>query len=95
MKEQWGKLHEMVSCMADRLGLEEKTRWYDTFLTNAHEMCGMLTHLNITRDPTLEDARRELERAIAGVDIEDIKGDEVTRTDMKGKLDDILKNYEW
>lgn len=95
MKEQWGKLHDMVSRMSERLGLEEKTRWYDTFLTNAHEMCGMLTHLNITRDPTLEAARRELERAIAGVDIDDIKDSEDTRTDVKGKLDNILKSYEW
>ena len=95
MKEQWGKLHEMVSRMSDRLGLDEKTRWYDTFLTNAHEMCGMLTHLNIIRDPTLEDARRKLEQAIAGVDIEDIKDSEDTRTDVKEKLDAILKNYEW
>lgn len=100
MQEQWGKLHEMVSRMSEKLtepddGDDDKRRWHDTFITNAHEMCGMLTHLNITRDPTLEDARRELERAIAGVDIEDIKGDEVTRTDMKGKLDEILKSYEW
>jgi len=95
MREQWGKLHEMVSRMSERLGLEEKTRWYDTFITNAQEMCAMLTHLNVTRDPTLEEARRGLERAIAGVDIEDIKESEDTRTSVKGKLDDILKAYEW
>jgi hypothetical protein len=29
------------------------------------------------------------------VDIEDIKGDEDTRTEVKEKLDAILKNYEW
>jgi hypothetical protein len=100
MQEQWGKLRDMVFRMSEKLtepddGDEDKRRWHDTFITNAHEMCGMLTHLNITRDPTLEEARRGLERAIAGVDIEDIKGDEDTRTDMKGKLDDILKQYEW
>jgi hypothetical protein len=55
----------------------------------------MLTHLNITRDPALEEARRGLERAIAGVDIADIKDSEDTRTDVKGKLDNILKSYEW
>lgn len=100
MQEQWGKLRDMVFRMSEKLtepedGDEDKRRWHDTFLTNAQEMCGMLTHLNITRDPTLEEARRGLERAIAGVDIEDIKGSEDTRTDVKGKLDDILKQYEW
>ena len=58
-------------------------------------MCSMLTHLNVTRDPALEAARRGLERAIAGVEIEDIKESVSTREDVKGKLDAILKSYEW
>lgn len=99
MKEQWGKLHDMVTRMSDKLvepeDGEDKRRWHDTFITNAQEMCQMLTHLNVTRDPTLEEARRGLERAIAGVEIEDIKEDVHTRADVKGKLDAILKQYEW
>jgi hypothetical protein len=99
MREQWGKLHNMVENMSTKLtepeGDEDKRRWHDTFITNAQEMCAMLTHLNVTRDPTLEEARRGLERAIAGVDIDDIKESEDTRTTVKGKLDDILKSYEW
>ena len=98
MREPWAKLHDMLGKMSEKLiepEDEDKRRWHDTFITNAQEMCGMLTHLNITRDPTLEEARRGLERAIAGVDIEDIKGDEVTRTEVKDKLDNILKQYEW
>lgn len=98
MREQWGKLHTMVENMSTKLiepEDEDKRRWHDTFITNAQEMCAMLTHLNVTRDPTLEEARRGLERAIAGVDIEDIKESEDTRTNVKGKLDDILKSYEW
>lgn len=99
MKEQWGKLHDMVTRMSDKLvepeGDEDKRRWHDTFITNAQEMCQMLTHLNVTRDPTLEEARRGLERAIAGVEIDDIKESATTREDVKGKLDAILKQYEW
>jgi len=99
MQEQWGKLHDMVSRMSDKLvepeDEEDKRRWHDTFLTNAHEMCQMLTHLNVTRDPQLEEARRGLERAISGVEIEDIKESVTTREDVKGKLDAILKSYEW
>ncbi len=99
MKEQWGKLHDMVTRMSDKLvepeDGEDKRRWHDTFITNAQEMCQMLTHLNVTRDPTLEEARRGLERAIAGVEIEDIKEDVHTRADVKGKLDAMLKQYEW
>jgi len=98
MKDQWGKLHDMVSRMSEKLVEpedEDKRRWHDTFLTNAQEMCSMLTHLNVTKDPSLEAARRDLERAIAGVDIDHIKEDFTVREDMKGKLDAILKQYEW
>ena len=98
MKDQWGKLHDMVSRMSDKLVEpedEDKRRWHDTFLTNAQEMCQMLTHLNVTKDPSLESARRQLERAIAGVEIDHIKEDITVREDVKEKLDAILKQYEW
>ena len=98
MKEQWSKLHDMVSRMSEKLVEpegEDKRRWHDTFISNAQEMCTMLTHLNITKDRTLEAARRDLERAIAGVDIGDVKEDCAVREDMKGKLDAILKQYQW
>lgn len=99
MQEQWGKLHDMVTRMSDKLvepeGGEDKRRWHDTFITNAQEMCAMLTHLNVTRDPTLEEARRGLERAIAGVGIDDIKESATTRVDVKAKLDAVLNQYDW
>ena len=98
MKEQWGKLHDMVARMSEKLvepDGDDKRRWHDTFITNAQEMCGMLTHLNITKDPSLEAARRGLERAISGVDIDDIKEDLSVREGVKSKLDAMLKQYEW
>lgn len=98
MQDQWSKLHDMVARMSEKLiepEDEDKRRWHDTFITNAQEMCHMLTHLNVTKDPKLEEARRGLERAIAGVDIEHIKSDVVVREDVKEKLDAILKQYEW
>jgi hypothetical protein len=55
----------------------------------------MLTHLNLTKDPKLEQARRDLEKAIAGVDIDDVKEDAGVRTDLKDKLNTMLKQYEW
>ena len=40
-------------------------------------------------------ARRGLERAIAGVDIDDLKENSDVREDVKSKLDAMLKQYEW
>jgi len=98
MQSQWDKLHDMLSRMSDKLVEpedEDKRRWHDTFISNAHEMCQMLSHLNVTKDPKLEEARTKLQQAIAGVDIDDIKTDIDVRENVKGKLDDILKQYEW
>ena len=101
MREPWDKLHKTLSDMTKKLVDVEAapegkvTRWYDTFIGNAAELCKMLTHLNLTKDPTLEQARRDLEKAIAGVDIDDVKEDPSVRTDLKDKLNGILKSYEW
>ena len=101
MREPWERLHTTISAMTEKLAKVEAapdgtvTRWHDTFIGNAVEMCKMLTHLNITKDPTLEQARRDLERAIAGLDTDDVKEDPDVRSDLKSKLDTILKQYEW
>jgi hypothetical protein len=55
----------------------------------------MLTHLNVTNDPELERARRGLERAIMGVDIDDIKEDEDARATLKKNVDNILSGFDW
>ena len=98
MRTPWEQLHKMLTGMSAKLAdsdVEVKRRWHDTFLTNAQEMCSMLTHLNVTKDPKLEAARRQLESALAGMDIEFIKDSEDTRADLKSKLDTILKGFEW
>lgn len=101
MREPWDRLHTTISAMTDKLTKVEAapegavTRWHDTFIGNAAELCKMLTHLNLTKDPKLEQARRDLEKAIAGVDIDSVKEDPDVRSDMKAKLNGILKSYEW
>jgi hypothetical protein len=100
MREPWERLHTVVTQMTGKLADVEtapdaKRRWHDTFIGNAAELCKMLTHLNLTKDPKLESARRDLEKVIAGVDIDDVKEDADVRSDMKTKLDAMLKQYEW
>lgn len=98
MQSQWDKLHDMLTRMSEKLVEPEgddKRRWHDTFITNAHELCAMLGHLNVTKDPKLDEAKRKLEQAMHGVDIDDIKEDIDVRENVKSKLDAILKDYEW
>lgn len=100
MQEQWDKLHTMLGGMSAKLTEpEEETvtikRWHDTFITNAQDLCAMLTHLNITNDPNLEKARRELESALFSTDIDDLKENEFSRKELKERVDSMLKTYEW
>jgi hypothetical protein len=99
LRAPWERLHTMLVGISEKLTDtehgDEKKRYHDTLITNPLELCELLTKLNVTKDPKLEEARRGLERAIAGVDIEHIKADADVREDVKGKLDAILKQYEW
>jgi hypothetical protein len=98
MRAPWQQLHTMLVGMSSKLTEESgetKKRWHGSFVTNAQEMCQMLTHLNVTKDPKLEQARRELEAVMLGAEIEDIKDSEATRAHMKAKIDTILGGFDW
>jgi len=99
MREPWDRLHEMLESISKKLtdveGEDSKKRYHDTLISNPIELCGLLTKLNITNDPKLEEARRQLEMAMLGTDIEDIKEHKPARNELKSKVDDILKRFEW
>lgn len=102
MKDTWSRLHTVLTNMSAKLtdvtnpdGTTQDKRYHKTLVTNATELCSMLTHLNITKDSKLELARQDLERVMVNADIDTIKETPEVRKDMKSKLDNILKQYEW
>jgi len=100
MKEPWDRLHKVLTSISSRLegtteDNETSKRYYSSLVTNATDLCGMLTHLNITKDPKLEEARRQLELTMSGVSIEGVKRDFSTRKDLKSDVDNILKQFDW
>jgi hypothetical protein len=58
-------------------------------------LVGLLDKMNITNDPKLEDARKQLELTMLGADIETIKESSHARESMKNKVDAILQKFEW
>jgi len=95
MGEAWKRLHETLTHMSDRLDYtdEKKKKFYDTTITNASELCGLLTKLNITSDPKLEQARQKLEKALVGINPDDVRESEAIRSSVKSKVDDILSMF--
>ena len=101
MREPWERLHKLLKSTSDKLtdktdeDEQKKTRYHDTLITNAQELCSLLTHLNVTKDPQLEQARRQVEQIMLGADIDHIKESPEVRASMKSKVDAVLAQYEW
>jgi hypothetical protein len=103
MREPWERLHTVLTTMsvklADEPGQENddkpKKRYHETLVTNATDLCSLLTKLNVTGDPKLEEARKQLELTMLGADIEAIKESPAIRESMKSKVDAILGKFDW
>jgi hypothetical protein len=89
----------MLTTMSEKLtdveGDDAKKRYHDSLISNPLELCGLLTKLNVTNNPLLEEARRQLELTMLGANIEVIKESSDARSELKSKVDNILKKFEW
>jgi hypothetical protein len=95
MQDAWTRLHDTLKHLSERMDYtdESKKKFWDSTITNATELCSLLSNLNVTNDPKLEDARKKLEKALAGVKPEDIRESEAIRTNVKSKVDEILNMF--
>jgi hypothetical protein len=97
-REPWDRLHAELLAISKKLtdvDGEDKRRYHDSLISNPLELCQLLTKLNITNDPQLEEARKQLELTMLGANIESIKEDAFARQEVKSKVDDILKKFQW
>jgi len=99
MREPWDRLHEMLTSLSKKLtdvdNDDGKKRYHDTLITNPLELCGLLTKMNITNDPKLEEARKQLELTMLGANMENIKEDADSRQELKSKVDAIIGKFNW
>ena len=104
MQDAWDRLHECVSKMSEKLANAQSPRvtkdgevytqiFRDSLVTNAVELCELLTKLNVTNDAKLEHARKQLESALVGVTPKELREDDGLRLDVKSKVDQILSMF--
>lgn len=91
MNSAWTRLHDTLTHMLERLQGEDKKIFRDTLVTNALELTGLLSSLNITKDPKLESARQELEKAVVGVDAQDLRENDYLRKHVANKVNEIME----
>jgi hypothetical protein len=100
MQSAWDKVHDLLARMSEKLtepeGESAKPKiFHSTFITNVNDLCGLLTHFNVTKDPELERARRDLERLVSNVDIDDVRKDVGARIDLKAQVEQVLGKFDW
>jgi hypothetical protein len=98
MKDAWGRLHECLMRMSERLADNEKGEkkiFRDSLVENAVELVDLLKHFNLTGDTNMELARNELAVAIMNHDADDLRESFVARESVKKKVDDILSKFSF
>jgi len=109
MKDAWGRLHECLMRMSERLtvdvvdsdvpeshGKVQKGRIFrDSLVENAVELVDLLKHFNLTGDTNMELARKELATAIMNHDAKDLRENYHARVAVKQKVDDILSKFSF
>lgn len=74
-------------------GKTKRKKIYETTLSQAIEICDTLKNFNITGNTELEQARQQLELAIEGVTIEDLRESAYRRSVVKDSVDDMLNKF--
>jgi hypothetical protein len=98
MREAWSRLHDCLSRMSERLTDNadgSRKIFRDSLVENGVELVTMLKHLNITQDPKLELARRELQSAIGAHDLDSLRDNSNAREAVKMRVDSILSKFDF
>ena len=98
MKDLWTRLKDSLDKIAERLtpDADGKNKIFrDSLVDNVLDLCGMLRELNVTNDPNLEKARREVEMLLSGVVAEDLRKSEEIRKDVRSEVAAILGKFAW
>jgi hypothetical protein len=91
MNDAWSRLHTTLEHMVERLSGQDKKIFRDSLVDNAMELTSLLTKLNVTNDPKLEDARKQLEKSLVGVTPEDLRESPVLRQIVVDKVSQIME----
>jgi hypothetical protein len=106
MRDAWERLKDCLTRMSDRLVVDvvhgedgtpshEFRVFRDSLVENAKELVSLLQHLNLTKDPHMEQARRELKVILDKYDADTLRESFTARTDAKAKVDAILNKMNF
>lgn len=96
MKDAWERIHKAMAHMAEKMLPDadgKRRRLHDSTLEGMYELCGLMSSFNVTGDPKMEQARRDIEAALAGVTTDVLRVSEDARMDMHKKITGLMSDY--
>ena len=91
MSDAWSRLHTTLEHMIDRLSGNDKKIFRDSLVDNALELTNLLTRLNVTNDPKLEQARQALEQTLVGVTADELRDSLGARQEILARVNQIME----
>ena len=94
----WDRLHAALTHMAERLEDAPdggRKIFRDTLFEVPVELCGLLTRLNVNKDPKLEEARKLLESTVCNVGVKDVRESDGARVEVRTNVNEILKRFDF
>lgn len=98
MEDLWSRVYKVTKHISDRFSDNDeggKKVLRDSVLDNALELCSLLSVMNVTHDSNLDWARQELENALHGVDMKDVRDSDGVRKNVKARVDAITEKLGW
>lgn len=93
MQDAWKQLYEAVQHAQSRLSNPDST-FHATLITKLQDHAKMLTHLNATKDPRMEEVRKMVEDNLTKWDAKDIRDDDALRKRLSESADEIVERME-
>jgi hypothetical protein len=100
INSMWQRLHAALNNIVrkvtpeyDAAGNEKSKRFHDSFIGNAEELAGILRACNIANDPKFDEATRDFERLVLGIDVNDLKKHKDARKDLREKAQAVMDKF--
>jgi hypothetical protein len=75
-------------------GKVKRKKIYESTISQAKEICDTLKAFNLTNNAEIETARQQLEAALDGVSLEDLRESSYVRATVKESVDDMLSKFQ-
>jgi hypothetical protein len=98
MGDLWDRLYKVTKHISERLSDDSDGKrkvLRDSVLDNAVELIDLLRVTNVTHDEKLEWARKNLEDALMGVDMDEVRKHDGIRKSVKARVDELADTLGW